>query len=379
MSIDLGRFIFIDQHAHSILKGHMELDAIAFRQCLSESRSVSVLQDHLPASVYYLDLVNQLCTLFGVSSEEGLLSYRLRQPEGEYLNRLWDDVSIGGLIIDDGFRPREMLTLGRLSQLCGRPVFRCLRIESVLEEALSQAASFNELAASFQKQLVAGRPPGTVALKTIAAYRGGLELEMVTGDQARNDFDRAKNALKSEGVARISRCPLYHYFLLEAFELAASERLPVQLHTGIGDDDADLRECNPLCLRPVMRSSLFANTGFVLLHCYPYIREAAYLAAIYPNVYMDLSLAISLVSPLAEAMLIETLSAAPTTKILAGSDGHSMPETHWYGVICWKRALEKALSWLTDSGFLSEQQALDIAGRILHENARKLYALEELA
>ena len=32
MAINLEKYILIDQHAHSLLKGHLQLDAIAFRQ-----------------------------------------------------------------------------------------------------------------------------------------------------------------------------------------------------------------------------------------------------------------------------------------------------------------------------------------------------------
>ena len=61
--------------------------------------------------------------------------------------------------------------------------------------------------------------------------------------------------------------------------------MPVQIHTGFGDADLDLREANPLHLRPLLESGRYANVPFVLLHAsYPYVRELGYLAAIYANV-----------------------------------------------------------------------------------------------
>jgi predicted TIM-barrel fold metal-dependent hydrolase len=377
MAIDLSNFIFIDHHAHSILKGHLQLDAIAFRQCFSETRSIGQLENHAASSIHYIDMLRKLRAHTGTTSEDSALEYRARQPEDVYLNELWDDVAIGGLIIDDGFHPAEMMALPQLSNLCSRPIYRCVRIESVLEECLRKASSFSELSRLFRKHLDDRGPVRTVALKSIAAYRGGLELDVVSAQDAHSDFDNVKAYMKSRG-ARITHGKLYHYFLLEAFELAASKNWPVQLHAGIGDDDEDLRQANPLCFRKILHSQTFVKTNFVFLHCYPFVAETAYLAALYPNVYMDLSLAVSLVSPMAEEMISAALAGAPTTKLLAGSDGHGIAETHWYGALCWKRALEKVLQRLESDGFADEEEAQDIGARVLHENARNLYALLDL-
>jgi predicted TIM-barrel fold metal-dependent hydrolase len=48
----------------------------------------------------------------------------------------------------------------------------------------------------------------------------------------------------------------------------------------------------------------------VLLHCYPFVREAGWLAHVYGNVYFDLSLTIPHVSRPAVA-LAEALELAP--------------------------------------------------------------------
>ncbi|HEY9869497.1 MAG TPA: amidohydrolase family protein [Candidatus Obscuribacterales bacterium] len=377
MPVDLSRFIFIDHHAHSLLKGHLQLDALAFRQRFSESRSISQLEKHSLSSLPYRDVLRRLDSLLGKGSEEALLEYRAEQPEQAYLNTLWDDVSIGAMIIDDGFHPAEMMGLSQLAHLSGRPVYRCARIETVLEECLARAGSFTELSRLFQKSFSEHGAVRTVALKSIAAYRGGLELEVVSAQDAHNDFDRVKAQFKT-GSSRIKRGKLYHYFLLQAFELAATKNWPVQLHAGIGDDDEDLREADPLCFRKVLHSQAFAKTNFVFLHCYPFVGQAAYLASIYPNVYFDLSLAVSLASPLAADMILEALTVAPVTKLLAGSDGHSIPETHWYGALSWKRGLTHALARLVAEEFLTVPEAEDVAARVLHDNARRLYGLDDL-
>ena len=179
------------------------------------------------------------------------------------------------------------------------------------------------------------------AVKTIMAYRGGFQLEHISALEAEKDFNRVKGQL-TEGAPRerrITRGPLYHFFLLGAFEAAGQRNIPVQVHTGIGDDDANLLDTNPALLQKMMKTKAFANTTWILLHCYPYVREAAILCSLYPNVYMDLSLALNLVSPIATKIVEEALACAPASKVLFGSDGHSIPETHWHAALQWRRAV----------------------------------------
>jgi predicted TIM-barrel fold metal-dependent hydrolase len=94
---------------------------------------------------------------------------------------------------------------------------------------------------------------------------------------------------------------------------------------------------------------------------------------------MDLSLSINLVSSQASQMILEALSIAPSTKLLAGTDGHSCPETHWYAAMRWKLGLQSALNQLIMDGMLNPTQASEIAAQILHGNSKKLYQLEGLA
>lgn len=383
MAIDLSKIILIDNHAHSILKGHMQIDALAFRGAFTETRSAEMLEHHVPSSLHFIELINRLGKVLGIKGEGRILDFRAELTQHEYIQRLWDAASIGALIVDDGYKPEEMLSLRKLSELSGRPIFRACRIEHMLEQSIEEANSFTELRNAFHKLLVAAGSVKTVALKTIAAYRGGLALDVVSADQAKNDFDRAKSevmrSITKTGKARIYRGPLYHYFLLESFEVAAAFGLPVQVHSGIGDDDADLLDANPLLLRDVFSSRRFGKTQFVLLHCFPYVNESAYLASLYPTVYFDLSLAVSLVSSQAHRLFTEALSVAPFTKLLGGTDGHSVPESHWFAAFSMRRGLERALGDLVKYGSIDEEEAMRIAARILHANARSLYKLDGLA
>lgn len=349
------------------------MDVIGVRGCFSESRSMHMLESHMPYSVHYMHMLNCIERVLGTKSEDDFISVRSRQQDANYTRMLFDDVSLGAMIVDDGYRSKDMVTLIQFATLSQRPIFLCRRIEPILEQCLAKASSFDELETTFQQQLLHSEPVAPVALKTICGYRGGLDIDLVKKTAAARDFDRIK---KIAAKRRVTRCDLYHYFVMQAFELAAYHDLPMQVHTGIGDDDADLKQCNPLLMQNLFRISTLQKTQFVLLHCYPFVREAAFLASLYPNVYMDLSLAVNIVSTSAEQMIGEALATAPATKILAGTDGHTCPETHWYAALCWKRGLAVSLTELVNKKMLTMQQVQQIAGMILHDNASRLYKLQ---
>ncbi len=377
--INLSRIILIDHHAHSLLNDYSQLDAIGFRQAFSETNSLSMLQLHVQHSIHYMHMLRELSEYLDIEAdEEKILEMRSRLGKTDYVQMLFDDASIGACIIDAGFRKEDMLSLEKLSRLCGRPIYQCMRIESVIEDCLKTANSFEEMQADFAEALINPGGPKVVAFKTIAAYRGGLEIASVDVNVARTNFSELKALTKQAGTVRITKSPLYHFLLSEAFEIAQTQDVPVQIHCGLGDADGDLRETNPWCFRNILESRKFSKVNFVFLHCYPYVREAALLASLYSNVYIDLSLALSLISPQAATLFADALSVAPSTKILVATDGHSVPETYWYASHSARRALSSVLSFLIGNGYVNENQAMEIADRLFHKNAQNLYRLSDI-
>jgi predicted TIM-barrel fold metal-dependent hydrolase len=109
---------------------------------------------------------------------------------------------------------------------------------------------------------------------------------------------------------------------------------------------------------------------------YPYVRESAFLASLYPDVYVDLSLAVPLLRPILPHLLQELLALAPATKLLYGSDAHSQPEMFWLGARYGRWALGKVLADWIDDDTLEEPEALEIAQRICFRNALEVYRLD---
>ena len=253
--------------------------------------------------------------------------------------------------MDDGYPPPGEGTswdeLGELANCSARPV---LRIERVAEET-----SLDGL----RGEVTAARENGFVGLKTIAAYRGGLDFEAFGPSDPSSLGGRVEGAAMRDAVTAA----------LEANEAAGSP-LPVQVHAGFGDSDLFLPRVQPGYLKPLIER--FRDTPFVLLHCYPFVREAGWLAHVYGNVYFDLSLTIPHVSRPAE-MVRQALELAPVSKLLYSSDAHLVPELFYLGATWGRRVLGDCLDEAIRDGDLTATEADEVAEAVLRGNARRMY------
>ena len=113
----------------------------------------------------------------------------------------------------------------------------------------------------------------------------------------------------------------------------------------------------------------------MLLHCYPFHREAAYLASVFPGVYMDLSLAIPLAAHDGARALVEALGLCPTSKLLYATDATRFPEVYLVAAALHREALAAALALLVDTGWLTQTDAFEAGRQVLSGNARRIYPL----
>jgi hypothetical protein len=312
-----------------------------------------------------------------------LLAARQRWLPTDLLAHCMEDAGIVSLLLDGGFRSAECYTVPELAVAvpAGRRALPVLRVEPLLEELVARSPSFTALEETFDAALADARGEGYVALKSIIAYRSGLAVAPPPWSEAVAAYAAVRRQVhRAGGVAapppRLTEKPLLDYFLLRACQAAARQALPMQLHTGFGDADLDLLQANPLLLRPALEGGLFAGTPIVLLHAYPYLREAAYLANLYAGVYVDVSLTVPLLGVGCQRAVGEVLELAPTSKVLYGSDAAGLVESVWLGALAIRRALDGALAAWVASGALLATQAARTAEQVLHDNARELYGLE---
>ena len=187
-------------------------------------------------------------------------------------------------------------------------------------------------------------------------------------------FDRLRQAAARGDRVRLADKALNDQIVLRALTAANAQELPFQFHTGFGDSDADLRWANPLHLRAVIER--YPKTPLVLLHAgWPFFRELAHLAGIYPNVWLDLSLAIPFATAGIPAMIRDILGMAPLSKVMFATDAYTMPEIYWVAARWGRWGLGKALEEFITNGFLTEAEAMQAAADILSENAKRVYSV----
>jgi len=101
-----------------------------------------------------------------------------------------------------------------------------------------------------------------VAFKSIIAYRHGLDVD--PRPPSRAEVTRAADRWLGRG--RLDDVVLLRYLLWEAL----ARGLPLQLHTGFGDPDENVRRCDPALLTEFLRASAGTGSPVLLPHCYPY-------------------------------------------------------------------------------------------------------------
>ena len=296
---------------------------------------------------------------------------------GAYLRRLLDHAGTAALLVDTGAGGDQQLEVAELEEAADRPVHQIVRLERLAEELLAQGAatarSLARFLAGFEERVGTAMERGAVALKSIAAHRGGLWLftESTQADRRR----AFANLDKAAQATRFDDAVLLPFLVRRAAELAATRQVPLQFHTGVGDEDVYPPHADPALLWPLLRDARTEDCPVVLLGCYPYVGAAAHLAGTYPQVHMDLSPAVGLAEPIAARLVSEALGLCPPGKLLAGSGGRAYPESHWWGATVWRQALARVLRAEVASGGLDDAAARDTARRILATNATRLYRL----
>ena len=356
----------IDNHAHPLLPPDVAARE-PFARYFTEAHDGETVARHAPHTLFYRQALRELATFLGCSAtEEETLAARAAQPFEAYVRRLLADAGVEAVLLDDGYPRAGALTLQETAAAAGVPVRRVLRLERLVEDLIPAHDSVGALTQAMLAGLEAARP-GLAAVKSIIAYRTGLLVGTPAPAEAERALVETRDAW-GDTPGRLAAKPLLDLLLPVAAEWAAARGLPLHLHTGFGDRDVDLRLANPLHLRPLLEGGALAHGPVVLLHAgYPYVREAAYLASVYPNVYVDISQATPLLAgPALTRVLEELLGLAPVTKLLYGSDAWGIPEWFWLAARTARRALAEALAWLP------ADEARWAARRILHDNAETL-------
>jgi hypothetical protein len=149
-------------------------------------------------------------------------------------------------------------------------------------------------------------------------------------------------------------------------ELADARGWPHQIHVGTHN----LAASGPLPLEPLARR--YPRMSLVLLHCWPFLDEAAWLAKHLPNVYLD-PCWLPILSPAhLHAALRTWLTYVPAHKVMASHDATSV-EMAAGAAATLRRALAEASEQAARWSLGTQRDAEQLAHAVLHDNAQRLY------
>jgi hypothetical protein len=361
----------VDHHCHGVLR--RPVDRTGFEEMLTEARSTGGLGGSLFDSQIGL-AVRRWCApvldLQAGADPDAYLARRAELGPDEVTPRFLRAAGLGALCVDTGYVPEPLLSPAELGAAAGAPAYEVVRLEAIAERVARSGTNASGFAGAVRGQL-AEEARTAVAVKSIAAYRVGLEL----GGARPTDAEVAAAAghwlaTVADGSPERLADNVLHRFLVWC---GIDAQLPIQFHVGYGDADVELHRCNPLLLTDLLRALVPTGVPVLLLHNYPFHREAGYLAQVFPNVFIDVSLATHNLGRRATALIAETLELAPFGKVLFASDAFGLPELYYLGSLLFRRGLTQVLREGLDEDVWTDADAARIARLIGVENACRVY------
>ena len=374
---EISAIELLDHHCHAPLRIDGPLDPLTLRATFTESADRTVQDQDVTGTSGYRTMIRWLADLLGADpTETAVLAARKRYQPAEYHRLLADDARLGPLYNDYLFQQRLCYSSGEWEEMTGREVRGLLRIEMLAEQMAGESGNWEEFRQEFSHTLAASQSENGAGFKSIAAYRTGLEIQPIDAATASAAFDqyRAEIEQADGDYVRLAHKPLIDALIWETLEVASQLELPLQFHVALGDDDCYLPDSNPLLLRAIFQESRYRDVPIVMLHNYPFVREASYLSSIYPNAFVDLGLTVPLAGSNCPALIAEAIGVAPAHKILASSDGHAVPEFQWFAARLWRTSLVDVLTTIVDQDFMTLREAVETAAMILHANSERIYA-----
>jgi predicted TIM-barrel fold metal-dependent hydrolase len=366
----LAELPLVDHHCHGLVR--RDLDRAGFEAMLTESAGPSALGGSLFDSQVGLAVRRWCAPVLDLPAHATAEEYLARRAElgvDEVNRRMMAAVGTRTFLVDTGYLPEPITSPEELAALAGGRAREIVRLEAVAEELLAEGGRVAGFAEGFRTRLAA-RAAGAAGVKSIAAYRVGLALDGARPSDAEVTA-AADRVLRQGGPLRIADPVLHRFLVWTGVDLG----LPVQFHVGYGDADLDLHRCDPLLLTDLLRATEPTGVPVLLLHNYPFHRQAGFLAQVFGHVFVDVGLASHNVGRRAPALLAELLELAPFGKVLFSSDAFGLAELYLLGTVLFRRGLGRLLAEGVAEDAWTSADAVRIAGMIGTGNAARAYRL----
>jgi len=369
----IGALPLVDHHVHGALRND-PIDRADFERHIAETDRPGVgswFDSQLGIAIRRH--CAPLLDLEPLVDADTYIARRRELGAAEVTRRFLDATGTGHFLLETGYRGDEILGVAEMAERSGRPVSEVVRLETVAEEFASSGVTSAQFVVGFE-QYLRDRAVNAVGLKSIIAYRFGFDFdpEPPSTTEVLTAADRWFSRIAAGASVRVDDPVLLRWLIWTGVELDLS----IQFHSGFGDPDLELHRADPLLLTRFIKEVEPRGTQVVLLHTYPFHRNAGYLARSFTNVTFDVGLAINYLGTRAEAVIAESMEIAPFDKILFSSDAWGPAELHYLGSTLWRRGTSRLLaSWVND-GDWTEADAVRVATQIASTNAERVYRLE---
>lgn len=202
----------------------------------------------------------------------------------------------------------------------------------------------------------------TTGIKQLQAYRRNLDYK-----------PRKDEEVKFRGELSPEEVTVFQDWVMnECCRLANDRKWVHQIHVGTHN----MPFSSPMPLAAL--GARYPNMKIVMLHCWPYFNEVAFLAKNKPNFYID-NCWIPVLSPSLYRLALDTyLNYVPYSKIMLGHDCTTI-EMAVGSSLFTREILEEKLLAQKKMLKLSDQQLKNAALDMLQNNAVKLYGFGEIA
>lgn len=365
----------IDHHCHGVVSA--DLDRAAMEALLTEAPGPPAPGTSMFDSQLGFAVRRWCAPLLGLEPFAAADSYLQRRAElgsAAVNRRLLQAAGVAAWLVDTGYQPAQILTPAQLAHASGSPAHEIVRLEALAEQVARSGSTAAGFAAAFAEAL-SRAAAGAAGLKSIAAYRFGLDFDPLRPGEhdVRAAAGRWLEAIDDGGTVRLSDPVLLRHVIWAGVDTG----LPLQFHAGFGDPDVRLHRADPSLLHDFLAATQASGTAILLLHCYPYHRQAGYLANVFPHVYMDVGEALNHVGARSPGVLAEALELVPFHKMLYSSDAFGLPELHYLGAAGFRRDLARVTGGFVADGAWSAMDAERVAVLIGSANARRVYRLDE--
>lgn len=295
----------------------------------------------------------------------------LRANSIGYTKGLLDAAGVVAVLSDEGY-PQPPIPADEFAATIGVPVHRVARLEPWIVR--HRDGGLDDLVSGVEAEATeAAADPNCVAFKSIVAYRTGLDVGDPSPSAVATAFARWRDDDWRE--TREHAKPVRDFLIRRALAVAKANDRPFHFHCGGGDPDIDLSHATPQSLFPLLID--VQDQPVVLVHSgYPWVREAAYIASVLPNVYLELSELIPWGWGQVEWALEMLVGTVPAIKLMYGSDEAGEPEGFWASALLARSALERVLGRFVERDYVSAEEGRRLGWLVLADSCRRLHGID---